>query len=61
MRRFRYNDLDGVKTVTEDEIIRDYFSYWQAQMIKVGKADQITREACIEDWVVIHWAWELPG
>ena len=52
---------DGVTpitvTMTEAEILRDYFPYWKTQMIKAGKSDLISEQHCVEDWVVIHWAW----
>ena len=46
-------------TKTEAEIISEYFPWWSEQMTKVGKQDQISEQACIEDWVVVHWAYEV--
>lgn len=43
-------------TMTEQEIIDRFFPYWSEQMERVGKADLISKEACIEDWIVVHWA-----
>ena len=55
---------DGVtpvfQTISEDELLKSYYPYWQKQMLKVGKADLITPENCIEDFMVIHWASEVP-
>lgn len=45
-----------VITMTEQEILDEYYPYWQERMWKVGKADLISPQNCIEDWVVVHWA-----
>ena len=45
-----------IEELTEDQIIEQYFPYWSEQMAKVGKADMISRELCIEDWCTVHWA-----
>lgn len=59
MRRWKVQDPSGEYVVTEAEILATYYQYWAAQMVKVGKASLVTPAACIEDWVVIHWAWEI--
>ncbi len=45
-------------TMTEREILRQYYEYWRAGMVRIGKLDDITPENCIQDWVVVHWAWK---
>ena len=45
-------------TMTEREILREYYEYWRGQMVRVGKLDDITPENCIQDWVVVNWAWK---
>ena len=45
--------------MSEDAIVRDYFEYWSEQMRRVGKTDLISRERCIEDFCVVHWAAQL--
>lgn len=45
--------------LSEAEIIEQYYPYWQTQMKKVGKEDLINEANCIEDWVTVHWAWEI--
>lgn len=50
-----------VITMTEAEIIDQYFPYWCGQMIEAGKTEQITLEGCIEDWVVVNWAEKAPN
>jgi len=56
------NDNDVVETLSEDEIIAQYYPYWSGRMIeKYGQEefDKIwSKKECIEDWVVVHWAWE---
>ena len=64
-RRWRYDEQGGteetnvVVELTDSEILDQYYEYWKTQMTKVGKADQISPEACIEDFVVVNWAWEV--
>lgn len=45
---------------TEQEILDDFWNYWYAKMItKYGEDDElITEENCIDDWCVMHGAWE---
>lgn len=64
MRTFEYVEQGwngGPVTVrkTEQEILEMYFPYWSEQMKRAGKEDQITREACLTDWVVVNWAHEV--
>lgn len=42
--------------MSEKEILDSYWDYWCEQMRKVDKEDEISKERCIEDWCVIHWA-----
>jgi hypothetical protein len=50
---------DVTETWSEDQIIDSYFRYWATKMIECGRGDQVSREACIEDWKVVHWAGEV--
>jgi hypothetical protein len=69
MKTYQYNELgrtliegeieNVVMTFTENDIIRDYFPYWADCMEKVGKFDQISIKNCIEDWIMLNWAWEV--
>ena len=46
------------ETWSEDQIIESYYKYWStACLINNPKAD-ISKENCIEDWVIVHWAVE---
>ena len=54
-------DWTGVPiTVTDADILRDYFPHWSSVMRRAGKEDQISEETCIADFVVTQWAVELP-
>ena len=61
-KSYLYNEQDEPLPVeiTEEEIIAEYFPYWKTAMVKkFGEGHElITHENCIEDWVVVHWAWE---
>jgi hypothetical protein len=46
------------ETWTEDQIILSYYTYWSTKMIQNVKDPDLSRERCIEDWVVVHWAQE---
>ena len=47
-----------VEIFSEDQIIDSYFRYWCIKMIESGKGDDISRDRCIDDWIVVHWAKE---
>lgn len=47
------------KVVTDAEIMATFYPWWCSQMEKVGKAHFISPQTCIEDWVVVHWAWPV--
>jgi len=68
VRRFAYNDITGepdapgheTVVVTEDDILRDYWPYWTTQMLKRGgRSPLMTVANCIDDFLVVNWAWEL--
>ena len=46
------------ETWTEEQIIKSYYTYWYTKMIQAGHGDDASRERCIEDWCVVHWAKE---
>jgi hypothetical protein len=46
------------RTLSEKQILADYFPYWKKRMIEVGREHLITRQNCIDDWVTLHWAWK---
>jgi hypothetical protein len=71
MRYYSYNEYDPdspladetggyVVTVSEDEIRRDYYPYWQERMLKKFEPKELEKfsfEDCLEDWIVVNWAW----
>ena len=59
MKKYRYNDTSGVYDLTEDEIIEQYFDYWSGEMKRIGREDLISKDRCIDDFLTIHWAWEI--
>lgn len=46
------------ETWSEDQIIQSYYTYWSTKMIENGHRGDISRESCIDDWTVVHWATE---
>lgn len=49
-----------VLEVTEEDIINLYWAFWSGKMIKkYGEGHElITKENCIQDFLVVNWAWE---
>lgn len=46
--------------MSESDIIKQYFPYWERRMREANKPDNlITHENCIQDWVVVNFAWQL--
>lgn len=56
---YRYQDQEGIHTITRSKILRDTFEWWSEQMRKRGKDDQISEDACVEDFCVNYWAWKV--
>ena len=56
---WQYDDQDGRHIFTEEEILEIYYPHWKREMTRIGKVDQISERACIEDWVVVNWAWKV--
>lgn len=61
MRTWKYQDPSGEYTLTDDEILEFYYSEWAKAMVRAGKRDKISKENCIQDFVVVHWAWEVKA
>lgn len=67
MRYFSFNEFDGEKgwvtTVSEEEIRRDHYPAWHYNMSRLFGEDVVNKEYsfqdCLEDWIVVHWAWEV--
>jgi len=69
MKYYSYNDYETdpiidstVRTLSEKEIILEYWDYWYDGMCKkFGKElvdKNYTYQDCIDDWCVVNWAWE---
>lgn len=70
MKSYHYNEQvfdasdtyigDHLATVTEKQILDEFWDFWKTQMIqKFGAGDyRIIPENCIDDWVVVYDAWE---
>lgn len=67
MRYYSYNELSDndeevVITLSEEDIKTLYYRYWYTRMCtKFGKEyvdENYSFEDCLEDWIIVHWAWE---
>lgn len=65
-RTYRYDEpvdspdpKDGEVTLTGQEIIDQYYSHWCMQMVSVGRLQEISEENCIDDYIVVNWAYEV--
>ena len=51
------------RLITEQEIRVEYWPYWYERMCKkFGKEEvdsKFTFEDCLDDWVIVNWAWEV--
>lgn len=63
MKYYSYNDYYPIViTKSEKEIIDEHYDFWYDRMCKKFGKDYVdatyTKQDCIDDWIVIHWAWE---
>lgn len=66
MYEWCYPGEDGVTPVierlTENDILDRFWYYWYSRMVsKYGEitknwSDEELRKMCIQDWIIIHWA-----
>lgn len=70
MKYYSYNEYisepgidDYVETKSEEDIRKDYWPYWYNQMCKKFGKEYVdanyTIQDCIDDWVIVNWAWEV--
>jgi hypothetical protein len=60
MKLYEYVVDDGEVIVqTEDEIMSYFYDYWCSKMREVGKEDEISKELCLQDWMMLHYATEV--
>lgn len=74
MRYFSYNEYDPyssladetggyVVTVSEEDIRKNYYPYWYSRMCAKFSKEHVDStysfEECLDDWMVVNWAWEV--
>lgn len=67
MRYFSFNEFDesggSVVTMSEEEIRKEYWPHWYGKMCQKYEQSYIDEhysfEDCLEDWITVHWAWEV--
>ena len=67
MRYFSFNEYDesggSVVTMSEEDIRKEYFPYWYKKMCEKYEQSYVDEhysfEDCLEDWAIVHWAWEV--
>lgn len=70
MKKFSYDEMvldgagnyigDKIVTLTEREILDSYWQYWLRRMLEAGNGPaECTEENCIDEWCIVHWAWEV--
>ena len=50
--------IPEVVTLSESEILIQYWNHWCSRMIAANKQHLISKECCIDDWVICNMAWE---
>lgn len=72
MRFFCYNEptfdesgqflRNDVIVVSEEEIRKEYYPYWKAQVEKKYGVEEAKRrfcfDDCLDDWIAVNMAWE---
>ena len=43
--------------MSDNAVLATYWEYWSENMQKAGLDSEISKENCIQDWAVLHWAW----
>ncbi|MBG23699.1 MAG: hypothetical protein CMF22_10275 [Idiomarinaceae bacterium] len=60
--KFIYPDEQGLlveEVLSEQDILDFYWEYWYEKMVRKGLRDKISIHHCIDDFVVVNWAWEV--
>jgi len=62
---FSYKNNSYVRTVSEQEILDEYWNQWYDKVCeKFGKdrADTVySWKDCIDDWIIVNQAWQVSG
>lgn len=71
MRYYSYNEYfenpntNPVVTVSEQEIRDSYYPFWYEKMCKKFGKEHVDEtysfEDCLDDWIVVNWAWEVKN
>jgi hypothetical protein len=52
-----------VVTKSEHEILHEFWPYWYEKMCKKFGTEYVAENHsfhdCLEDWIVVNWAWEV--
>lgn len=69
MRYFTYAEFvestekPSFVTISEDDIRKEYYPFWYEKMCKKYGKEEVDKtwsfEECLEDWIIVHWAWEV--
>ena len=67
MKYYSYDEYSEeghvIITKSEQQIIDEYYHFWYDRMCKKFGKEHVdatyTKQDCIDDWIVIHLAWEL--
>jgi hypothetical protein len=67
MRIYKYNEYEDQEPtiITEQQIRSEFWPEWYERMCrKFGKSEvdqKFTFEDCLQDWIIVNWAWEVKG
>lgn len=56
MKYYKYSDFNEDHVYSEEDILKEYYPAWKVGMERLGRADEISKKKCIEDWCITHWA-----
>ena len=70
MRYYSYNEYKTdpsvdpyVETVSEEDIRKIYYPYWLSMMCEKYGKEHVDKtycfEDCLNDWIVVNWAWSV--
>lgn len=52
-------DPSGFHLISRSEILNWYGKHWKHSMYIAGKGHMVSDDRCVEDFIVVHWAWEI--
>lgn len=55
---YQYKKDGETFTISDEQIIEEYFNKWSETQKARGKEDRINHENCIADFVIDLYAWE---